>query len=50
MEKSPFLTHISELMYQRHYAQKTIEVTYIGFTVLSVFIKNVILHKWAIMR
>ncbi len=25
MEKLPFLTHISELMYQRHYAQKTIE-------------------------
>ncbi len=25
MGKSPFLTHISKLMYQRHYAQKTIE-------------------------
>jgi site-specific recombinase XerD len=25
MKKSPFLTHISECMYQRHYAKKTIE-------------------------
>ena len=25
MKKSPFLTHITEFMYQRHYAKKTIE-------------------------
>jgi integron integrase len=25
MKKSPFLTHVSEVMYQRHYAKKTIE-------------------------